>query len=405
MARASRVVWWTVTLQLPERVRMWRRHRAQGGIMPPKPPAQPSEHFLSLDPQWVEPGKRPEFIRLREIEPQARVAVVLHLYYAELWPEMTAALQNMPVAFDLFVTLTKGASGPVAADIQAAYPQAHLLTVDNHGRDILPFVQLVRAGALFHYDLVCKLHGKRTPWRSGGEDWRKRLVAGVLKDAATIKRILAAFAEDPDLGIVVADGEMFQGREFWAANETPLLRLLPKIGLGSSSFEAAFCGGSIFWIRPFLLRPIDFLALDFDDFELEPIPVDGATAHAVERLISIVCHDAGMHIVETGNLDIALPLPENRTPKVRLIANYLPQFHPACGRTISGGGRASPNGRMSLGLGRCTRGTVSREFQPTLVSMTCASQRHESRRQILRGTMVSTGSAILLLLVRWPSHS
>ncbi len=95
MARASRVVWWAVTLQLPERVRMWRRHRAQGGIIPPKSPAQPSEHFLSLDPQWVEPGKRPEFIRLREIKPQARVAVVLHLYYAELWPEMTAALQNM----------------------------------------------------------------------------------------------------------------------------------------------------------------------------------------------------------------------------------------------------------------------------------------------------------------------
>jgi len=327
LARVARVAWWTVTLQLPRRVRMWRQHRARAGLEPPRP-IKPSEHFQSLDQQWVEPGRRPEFIRLREIKPQARVAVVLHLYYPELWPEMTAALQNLPVAFDLFVTLTKGVSDTIAPDIQAAYPNVHLLTVDNHGRDILPFVQLVRSGVLFHYDLVCKLHGKRTSWRDGGEDWRKRLVAGVLKDATTVGNILAAFAQDQDLGIVVADGEVFQGREFWVANEPRLLRLLPTIGLGASSFEAAFCGGSIFWLRPFLLRPIDFLALDFDDFEIEPIPVDGATAHSVERLISIVCHEAGMRIVETNDLGIALPLPEANTPKVWLIANYLPQFHP-----------------------------------------------------------------------------
>ena len=326
LARLARVAWWTVTLQLPRRVRMWRRHRAQAGAEPK--PIKPSEHFRGLDPQWVEPEKRPEFIRLREIEPPARVAVVLHLFYAELWPEMLAALRNMPVAFDLFVTLTKGVPDAIATEIQAAYPDAHLLMVDNHGRDILPFVQLVRSGVLFHYELVCKLHGKRSSWRDGGDEWRKRLMAGVLKDTATVSQILAAFAQDPDLGIVVADGEVFQGREFWVSNEKRLLQLLPAIGLGASSFEAAFCGGSIFWIRPFLLRPIDFLALDFDDFELEPIPVDGATAHAIERLICIVCHEAGMRIVETNDLGIALPLPEAKTPQVRLIANYLPQFHP-----------------------------------------------------------------------------
>ncbi len=291
-------------------------------------PAPPSEVFRSAKPDWVQPQSRPEFIHLRTREPQARIAVVMHLYYTDLWQEMSQALLNIVEPFDLFVTLVSGAEGDVAPKIRAAFPQAVIVTVDNHGRDILPFLEFVRCGVLFKYELLCKLHSKRTPWREGGNEWRQHLIGGVLGSRETVGRILGSFDSDPDLGLVVADHQLFNGRDYWASNEARLLELFPTIGLKANSFEKSFAGGSIFWIRPFLLRTIDALGLGFDDFDPEPIGSDGTTAHAVERLISLVCQDAGMRIEETRNVVVAPGVSAGDQRRVQLIANYLPQFHP-----------------------------------------------------------------------------
>ncbi len=305
--RAASVGWWTVSGQLPHRFRLWRAYRRERlGLAGPAVPAPsaipliPSERFRQIDPDWIDPQQRPEFIRLRQIEPQARIAVVLHLFYPDLWPEMHDSLASITEPFDLFVSLVAGASDTAAAAVTADFPNAHVLVIDNHGRDILPFLQLLRSGVLFRYDLICKLHGKRTAWRSGGDEWRRKLIGGIVGSPGTVATILHAFDTDPDLGLVVADGQMFTGREFWVANEPGLRQQFSRIGLNPGGFEKSFAGGSIFWIRPFLLRPIDALGLGFDDFEAEPIPVDGATVHVVERLISLLCEDAGMRIAQTA---------------------------------------------------------------------------------------------------------
>lgn len=294
---------------------------------PPEISLLPSERFRLMNPAWIEPHMRPEFIRLRRISPRGRIAVVLHIYYSDLWSEISHALLNLTEPFDLFVTLVAGASEQLAAEIQTAFPDAYVLTVDNHGRDILPFLELVRTGVLFNYQLVCKLHSKRSDWRDGGDQWRQQLIEGVLGSRATVRRILRAFDADPDLGIAVAHHQLFSGRAFWASNETRLLRLFSRIGLKPSCFEKSFAGGSIFWIRPFLLRSLDFVGLTFDDFECEPIGSDGTTSHAVERLISLICYDAGMSIEQTESLETKPCAPESQS-RVHLIANYLPQFHP-----------------------------------------------------------------------------
>jgi lipopolysaccharide biosynthesis protein len=82
----------------------------------------------------------------------------------------------------------------------------------------------------------------------------------------------------------------------------------------------------MYWIRPLILRPINGLHLGYDDFEAEPISNDGFTAHAVERLVSLICYDAGMRAMESGALVPPVPVPP--TARVHVIANYLPQFHP-----------------------------------------------------------------------------
>ena len=260
----------------------------------------PSELLRLRDPSWIQPSDRLEFIALSLIEPRGRIAVVAHVYYQDLWPEISDALDSIDEPFDLFVTLVAGVSDGIAQAIMQSWSFAHVLIVDNHGRDILPFLSIARTGILFRYELVCKLHTKRSPWHEAGEIWRQDLIKGALGNRDVVRSILRAFRKDPDLGLVVADGQVFSGRELWTGNAKHLLRLFQYFGMNESEFDKSFAGGSIFWVRSCVLRTVSDLPLAFDDFEPEPIGNDGSLAHAVERLMSLVCYELGMVIRETS---------------------------------------------------------------------------------------------------------
>lgn len=262
---------------------------------------RPSLDFQRNKPGWVHPNLRPEFASLRMFKAKARIAVVLHVFYPELWPEMRDALSNISEPFDLFVTLVVNVRD-VKSHITADYPDAVVIEVDNHGRDLLPFFLLLKTKALFQYDLLCKLHTKRSFWHEDGDAWRRNLLAGVLGSPETVQAIVDRFRNDHNLGIVVADGHIYSGLELWVGNRKHLGKLFKNFFMDESEFTKPFAGGSIFWTRPSILRAIAQLPMTFDDFELEPLDADGNFAHAVERLHSLMCYDAGMYIAETKTI-------------------------------------------------------------------------------------------------------
>jgi lipopolysaccharide biosynthesis protein len=271
----------------------------------------------------------PDFFECRTSKPKGRIAVVLHLHYDELWSEMESVLSHISEPFDLFVTRTSK-DQEVEEKIKAAFPEAYILHFENRGRDILPFIALVLSGVLFRYTLICKLHTKKSLHRCDGDQWRHMLVDGVLGNEQMVREITTAFDRDPDLGIVVADNQIYGlNPEEWADNWEKIYTLGSRIGLQKIDDTPPFPGGSIYWIRPFILRQIAALQLTPDDFEPEPLPPDGTTAHALERLIGLICRDAGMHITETGQLNQSKNFP-NPNPSLvpKVIAFYLPQFHP-----------------------------------------------------------------------------
>lgn len=239
---------------------------------------------------------------LRNSRPRGRIAVVSHVYYPELWPELSDAIAKVEEPFDLFVTLVAGFADELAPTITEAWPFAHVQIVENHGRDIVPFLSIVRTGALFKYELVCKLHTKRSQWHEDGDAWRKELIGGVLGSPELVRSILDAFRSDHDLGMVVADGHLYAARELWEGNRKHLKQLFVHFDMDETEFDKAFAGGSIFWIRPAVLRLISDLPFRFDDFEPEPLGKDGCLVHAIERLISLVCYESGMTIVETSEI-------------------------------------------------------------------------------------------------------
>jgi lipopolysaccharide biosynthesis protein len=257
-----------------------------------------------------------------------RIAVVVHLHYVELWPELAESISATAEPFDLFVSLTSESS-QIRSEILKMFPKAAIAVFENRGRDILPFVSLVNTGLLFEYELVCKLHGKRSLHRVDGDHWRRTLVEGVLGSRNLVSRIVGSFDSDSDLGMVVADGQIYGWEHWhWAGNLERVRSLGARVGISEIPDGVPFPGGSVYWVRPFILRHLAALSLAPDDFEPEPLPPDGTTAHAVERLLGLICRDAGMSIVESGQLS------ESRSPqrapvrKPQLIAFYLPQYHP-----------------------------------------------------------------------------
>jgi lipopolysaccharide biosynthesis protein len=277
------------------------------------------------------------------IDTKSRVGVVLHVYYPELLDEIVGQLTAIPVTFDLIVT---NASGQAIAIDRGKLPRLSnvvILDFENHGRDILPMVQVVNAGLLDPYQVVLKIHTKRSEWRAGheelagtGEDWRGQLLDSLLGDAVNVTSILNAFAKSSGLGLVTADGSVL-GPEFWGDNQAVTATLMRRLELALRQKDLKFAAGSMYWIRGFLLQGLRALNLSDLDFEPEEGQVNATTAHALERLIGLVTVEAGCTLAERSAVPPApadglewqrFEIGHDVPPRLRVVPFYLPQFHP-----------------------------------------------------------------------------
>lgn len=240
----------------------------------------------------------------------AKVAVVLHLFYADLWPEILAVLRSLPLAFDLIVTTVADRTALIEA-IRLDFPTATIRVVENRGRDVRPFLLLLEEGALDGYDCVCKIHGKkslhglkRSPY---GEIWRRRLLFDLLGADRTMATAIQQFERDPDLGLVGPEVFRVEGVEitefYWRKNWKFVSQLLHRLGADPARIVPDFFAGTMFWVRPKALAPLRDLRLA-EEFEADQGKTDGSLEHAVERVLSIVVMRAGYKISDINGLRV-----------------------------------------------------------------------------------------------------
>ena len=90
-----------------------------------------------------------------------KIAVCLHLYYTDLWSEIENLLLQWDVPFDLFLTLNHE-DDALSDRVRDVFVNTTILVVENKGRDVRPFLFLLDQGLLSDFDLVCKIHGKKS---------------------------------------------------------------------------------------------------------------------------------------------------------------------------------------------------------------------------------------------------
>ncbi|WP_216452251.1 glycoside hydrolase family 99-like domain-containing protein [Arcanobacterium phocae] len=274
----------------------------------------------------------------------SRVALVVHVFYRELLDEIVEYAKNIPVNFDLIITNAS------QEDISENWLQEQLeqmanivvLNVDNHGRDIFPLIQLVNAGILDPYDLIFKVHTKKSQWREShgslagdGEHWKKELLSGLLGTSERVTQILDAFAKNPHMGLLTVEGNIV-GPEHWGGDQKLVTELLKRLEMNlEHPDELQFPAGSMYVARGFIVQGLRALCLSAQDFEEEAGQIDGTAAHAIERLMGILTLEAGLGLVDTSLLTSEITnewrrfeVDTERHVRATTIPFYLPQFHP-----------------------------------------------------------------------------
>jgi lipopolysaccharide biosynthesis protein len=250
----------------------------------------------------------------------AATAVVIHLFYVEVWPSLTARLTRLKNHdVDVFVTIPKRNKHAIPL-IRASFPDARCIVVPNRGRDVLPFVIVAKHLASVGYVAVLKLHSKKSEHFGGGDHWRDGMIDELVpEDPSAVTAILDVLRE-PQTGVVGPRSTYFPLSTYWAGNAANIDRLLrpavPADALArlDNPKELGFFAGTMFWVRLDAVRPL--LDVDPLDFAREPTPKDGTLAHALERAFSVLPELLGRDQYDTDGTRVAHraavadPLPE-----------------------------------------------------------------------------------------------
>jgi len=295
------------------------------GASPGPAPAVPAKVPEPASPQLVapDPGSVPEPAAGRD------TAVILHLFYPDLWPEIRGFLEVLGDDFDLFVSLCDETGLGFEDEIRRDFPRAEVRVLENRGRDIRPFLVFLQDDRLARYRYVFKMHSKKSSHRPDGDRWRRHLYGRLLGSPEHIRQIKRCLDADPQIGILGASTQLNTDDEAWGSNRERMEDLVVRMGVSPDHLSLSFFAGSMFWFRPAALRPLAELALQEHDFEPESGQLDGTLAHAVERLFTIAAEAAGYRVLAWDGCRPPASVPETGPVKrFRPIAFYLPQFHP-----------------------------------------------------------------------------
>lgn len=210
---------------------------------------------------------------------QAKIAVIIHLYYKSCWNEICFYLSNIKEPVDLFVSL----SADVDKDLENSIVESFNATVyrlPNVGRDIAPFVHIYNQIDKNQYKAICKVHSKKSKHRIDGTLWRHYLFGRLLGSSQRIETSIKLLNNNL-IGIVSPLFHKLCLKKNINNNKVLLSRLISSHGDSFENSSFSYVGGSMFWFYPPIFTSLQ--SIDITSFEQENGQLDGTLAHAIER--------------------------------------------------------------------------------------------------------------------------
>jgi lipopolysaccharide biosynthesis protein len=230
----------------------------------------------------------------QKIKKCSDTAIILHLYYVDLWEEIYEHLKNFKEPVDLYININNNASISEIEKIRKDYPSANLYSYENRGRDILPFLHTLEIVLKLQYKYICKIHSKKSLHLDDGGKWRDQLIKNIIGTTEQIKKSKNYL--DNGAGVVVAKNNSFSYQDWVGSNEAYVNKLAEKANIIISE-DFLFPAGSMFWFNPLIFKNLNKY-IQSNEFRLEEGQLDGTIAHAVERIVGLLCHENKLSIEE-----------------------------------------------------------------------------------------------------------
>jgi len=239
-----------------------------------------------------------------------KIAVICHIYYADLVEECASYSENFPEGTDFYLTTT---SEETLTEIHKEYSKRgfnyRVQIIPNQGRDVpallVTYAHVVTSG---EYEYICYFHDKKSAhmhYKEVGVQFKLRCYNVLFGTKTTVMNIINKFEDNPYLGIATNPPPYHSGLigcelRTWGKNYEGIKkvaeRIMLDVPLSNDKAEPAPYG-TMFWFRAVALKKMLSHKFVYDDFaEATSDKVDGTLSHAIERIYGLVAQDSGYYL-------------------------------------------------------------------------------------------------------------
>jgi len=227
---------------------------------------------------------------LESLNYRSKIAIQVHLFYDDLIQDIINKTNNIPVKFDLYISIISPDIYNNLTNYIKRFSRANnfeILIVENKGRDILPFLKQIKT-KFRQYKYLCHIHTKKSQTAPEiGLLWRNYLFNNLLGDSVIISDILHDFENNKKLGFIFPETFyqiikpfyiLSQGTKNWMDFLATKLFINCKID-GKLDFPA----GNMFWAKIGAIFQIFIYDLT-ESFPNEDNQIDNTIMHGIERI-------------------------------------------------------------------------------------------------------------------------
>jgi len=234
------------------------------------------------------------------MEPADSIAIAIHVFYPDILDELLPEIEKINwLRVRYYITSPVGLSDEIHARFSKLSVDYEHFPVENRGRDILPFLKIMPNIIQDGFQIVLKIHTKKSVQLKTGVLWRNDLFRKLVGESA-VKSILNLFNTCPDIGMVGPAGHLVPMNLYYGSNSERLKAVCTAFSIPVPRlFDMSFVAGSMFYARVRSLIPLLNLDLQAGDFEDELGQIDGTMAHAVERAFAISTLASGLKVTDS----------------------------------------------------------------------------------------------------------
>ena len=157
-----------------------------------------------------------------------KVAIVIHAYHLDVFSELLDFLGDVDARHKIFVTTCPDREAKVKSIIDFTTFNYEIHVYENRGRDVLPFLSLMKQIDLNSYPFILKLHTKKSPHCSDGDTWRRQSYPCLAKPEQ-INFILRQMCSVPQIGLVGPRDHIVPIKSYLGTNLKSLRSLVARL--------------------------------------------------------------------------------------------------------------------------------------------------------------------------------